>query len=127
MISLGSLFSRQAAPLLGLDISSSSVKLVELGRDKAGNYVLERCWLTDVRRQLIGTLSRGYRQRVGLADALLADEPRLRDVRPCLLHLDRIDHARPARAGILVTKKSGSRGGAHSQKPIGSSDRYEVS
>jgi type IV pilus assembly protein PilM len=49
------LFSRQPAPLVGLDISSSSVKLVELGRDKAGNLVLERCaieplergWITD--------------------------------------------------------------------------------
>src|SRR5437879_293030 len=39
------------------------------------NYVLDRCWLTDVRRQVIGTLSKGYRQRVGLADALLADPP----------------------------------------------------
>src|SRR5438105_3634500 len=38
-------------------------------------YVLRRCWLSDVRRQLIGTLSKGYRQRVGLADALLADPP----------------------------------------------------
>jgi ABC-2 type transport system ATP-binding protein len=38
-------------------------------------YVLKRCWLTDVQRQLIGTLSKGYRQRVGLADALLADPP----------------------------------------------------
>lgn len=37
------------------------------------DYVLKRCWLTDVDRQLIGTLSRGYRQRVGLADALLAN------------------------------------------------------
>jgi type IV pilus assembly protein PilM len=53
--SLGSLFNRQAAPLLGLDISSSSVKLVELGRDKLGKLVLERCaieplergWITD--------------------------------------------------------------------------------
>jgi ABC-2 type transport system ATP-binding protein len=43
-------------------------------RDRVG-YVSERCWLTDVRRQLIGTLSKGYRQRVGLADALLADPP----------------------------------------------------
>ena len=41
--------------MLGLDISSSSVKLVELGRDKAGMLVLERCaieplergWITD--------------------------------------------------------------------------------
>ncbi|MES2509668.1 MAG: pilus assembly protein PilM [Pseudomonadota bacterium] len=55
MISLGSLFSRQDPPLLGLDISSSSVKLVELSRDKAGNLVLDRCaieplergWITD--------------------------------------------------------------------------------
>src|SRR5262249_2105029 len=30
-------------------------------------YVVGRCWLGDVRRQLIGTLSKGYRQRVGLA------------------------------------------------------------
>ena len=55
MIDLGSLFSRQDPPLLGLDISSSSVKLVELSRDKAGNLVLDRCaieplergWITD--------------------------------------------------------------------------------
>jgi ABC-2 type transport system ATP-binding protein len=44
-------------------------------RRKRIDYVVERCWLTDVRRQLIGTLSKGYRQRVGLADALLADPP----------------------------------------------------
>src|SRR5262249_4875646 len=37
------------------------------------NYVLKRCWLTDGHRQMIGTLSKGYRQRVGLADALLGD------------------------------------------------------
>jgi ABC-2 type transport system ATP-binding protein len=44
-------------------------------RRKRIDYVLKRCWLADVRRQLIGTLSKGYRQRVGLADALLADPP----------------------------------------------------
>ncbi len=38
-------------------------------------HVLHRCWLTDVRRQLVGTLSKGYRQRVGLADILLTDPP----------------------------------------------------
>ncbi|MFL5242210.1 MAG: ABC transporter ATP-binding protein [Gemmataceae bacterium] len=38
-------------------------------------YVIERCWLTEVPRQLIGTLSKGYRQRVGLADTLIADPP----------------------------------------------------
>ena len=43
------------------------------GRDasKRIEYVLGRCWLTEVRRQLIGTLSKGFRQRVGLADTLL--------------------------------------------------------
>src|SRR5262249_11681114 len=39
----------------------------------AVDRVLERCWLKDVRRQLVGTLSKGYRQRVGLADATLHD------------------------------------------------------
>jgi len=33
----------------------------------------ELCGLKDVERKLIGTLSKGYRQRVGLADALLAE------------------------------------------------------
>ena len=55
LISLGSLFNRQQPALLGIDISSSSVKLVELSRDKAGNLVLDRCaieplahgWITD--------------------------------------------------------------------------------
>jgi ABC-2 type transport system ATP-binding protein len=44
-------------------------------RRKRIDYVVGKCWLTDVRRQLVGTLSKGFRQRVGLADALLADPP----------------------------------------------------
>ena len=44
-------------------------------RGQRCDYVMERCWLTDVRRQIIGTLSKGFRQRVGLADSLLADPP----------------------------------------------------
>lgn len=34
---------------------------------------IERCGLGDMRRRLIGTLSKGYRQRVGLAQAILHD------------------------------------------------------
>ena len=36
--------------MLGIDISSSSVKLVELGRDKAGALVLERCAIEPLER-----------------------------------------------------------------------------
>ena len=45
-------------------------------RQTAIDRALDKTRVTDVRRQIIGTLSRGYRQRVGLADALLA-EPRV--------------------------------------------------
>ena len=42
MISLGSLFSRRPDSLLGIDISSSSLKLVELDHDASGKLVLKR-------------------------------------------------------------------------------------
>jgi ABC-2 type transport system ATP-binding protein len=44
-------------------------------RTKRIEYSLERCRIREVRRRLLGTLSKGYRQRVGLADTLLADPP----------------------------------------------------
>jgi ABC-2 type transport system ATP-binding protein len=38
-------------------------------------YCMERCRILGVRRRLVGTLSRGYRQRVGLAEAMVHDPP----------------------------------------------------
>lgn len=40
---------------------------------KRVDEVMERCWVTEKARALIGHLSKGYRQRVGLADALLGE------------------------------------------------------
>ena len=44
-------------------------------RERVG-IVMEQCALTDVSRRIIGQLSKGFRQRVGLADALV-HEPEL--------------------------------------------------
>ena len=37
------------------------------------DLAMERCGITDVRRRLIGNLSKGYRQRVGIAQAIVHD------------------------------------------------------
>lgn len=40
-------------------------------RKRRIGFCLEMCGISDVQNQIIGTLSKGYRQRVGLADALI--------------------------------------------------------
>jgi ABC-2 type transport system ATP-binding protein len=54
-----------------LDFRGRLRKMPRADRQKRIEYVLERCWLKNVRRRIIGHLSKGYRQRVGLADSLL--------------------------------------------------------
>jgi ABC-2 type transport system ATP-binding protein len=44
-------------------------------RKKRVEHVMDRCSVSDVERKLIGSLSKGYRQRVGLAEALVHDPP----------------------------------------------------
>ena len=54
-------------------------RLKGLGRKQSrrrADVVMEQCGLTEVSRRIIGQLSKGYRQRVGLADALV-HEPEL--------------------------------------------------
>src|SRR5689334_2149019 len=49
-------------------------RLKGLGRQRSRervDVVMEQCGLTDVSKRIIGQLSKGYKQRVGLADALV--------------------------------------------------------
>jgi ABC-2 type transport system ATP-binding protein len=45
------------------------------GRREAVDRALERCGLSEVSRRVIGTLSKGFKQRVGLAQAIVHDPP----------------------------------------------------
>lgn len=49
-MSTGALFSRKPASLMGLDVSPSSVKLVELSQGRSGGLSLERCAIEPLER-----------------------------------------------------------------------------
>src|SRR6202142_4061620 len=54
-----------------LDFVSRIKGMPRDGISKRINEVMEKCAITDVRAKEIGRLSKGYRQRVGLAQAIL--------------------------------------------------------
>jgi ABC-2 type transport system ATP-binding protein len=86
-------------------------------RKQAVSRALERCGLADVRRRIIGQLSKGYRQRVGLAQAIVHDPPvlildeptvgldpiQIREIRSLIAGLASEEHGRPGQTVILST------------------------
>ncbi|MCC6678341.1 MAG: ABC transporter ATP-binding protein [Phycisphaerales bacterium] len=68
----------ESAPLYGemktadyLDYRGRLFGMPRAARRAAIDRVIGRCWLGDVRRRRVGELSKGYKQRVGLAAAML--------------------------------------------------------
>lgn len=76
-------------------------RITQSGRSKAIDYAKQRCGLGDVSKRLIGNLSKGFQQRVGIAQAILhspavviLDEPtvgldpiQIRDIRKLICDL----------------------------------------
>jgi ABC-2 type transport system ATP-binding protein len=56
-----------------LDYRAKLKQIDRAARRRRIDFCLDRCRIREVSRRLLSTLSKGYRQRVGLADAMLAD------------------------------------------------------
>ncbi|NIA06344.1 MAG: ATP-binding cassette domain-containing protein [Actinobacteria bacterium] len=55
-----------------LDYTATMRGIARRDRKSAVAWAMDHCQLTNMRRRLAGTLSKGYRQRVGLAQAVVA-------------------------------------------------------
>lgn len=72
MVSLATLLRREPAPLLGIDVSTTSLKLVELQRDRAGQWELLHCameplepgWIKDGNLEQFDELAAALRRLV---------------------------------------------------------------
>jgi ABC-2 type transport system ATP-binding protein len=86
-------------------------------RGEAVDRTLERCGLTEVRGRMIGTLSKGFRQRVGLGQAIVHDPPvlvldeptvgldpiQIREIRALIADLAAPEHGEKQQTVILST------------------------
>ncbi|MBI5418355.1 ATP-binding cassette domain-containing protein [Candidatus Poribacteria bacterium] len=59
-----------------LHYRASLKKIPRNKRKQKIDEIMEKCWVTDVHRKIIGNLSKGYRQRVALAECLV-HEPQI--------------------------------------------------
>jgi ABC-2 type transport system ATP-binding protein len=100
-----------------LDFVSKIKDVPRAERRAAVDRAAQRCGLWDVRRRVIGDLSKGYRQRVGLAQAIVHDPPvlildeptvgldpiQIREIRGLITDLVATDKGEARHAVILST------------------------
>ena len=56
-----------------LDFVADIKQIPKKEKNNRIHYVMEKCGITDVSKRIIGHLSKGYRQRIGIAQALIND------------------------------------------------------